>query len=121
MNEERPNINNHQPTTPMMIDDDENIQNLSSSNAPPPLTNLSEAKRKHHTASQAEKEILEQLASFQGESLPGNLVHPVLESLLQFNPNHWTDRKVKDYWRRHLGPSRRKKKNEIEMEIDESN
>src|SRR5438270_13257938 len=79
--------NVNQPTTPMIIDDDENIQ-IPSSSSTHLLTKTSKAKKTNYTASQAEKQILEQLASFQGESLLETLIHPVLESLLQLNAPH---------------------------------
>ncbi|CAJ0877632.1 3940_t:CDS:2 [Entrophospora sp. SA101] len=101
---------NEQPI-PMIIDNDD-IQNASSSTSDaPPL----QAKKPKHMASPAEKEILRHLASFQ-ETLPNDAIDSVLESLFQLDPNYWDKKKVKDYWRLNLGPNKRKKKSEMDME-----
>jgi hypothetical protein len=105
----------------MIIDDDENIQNaLSSTSNAPPFTGPSQVKKSRHLASTAEKRILEHLASFQ-ETPPHDAMDTVLNLLLQLDPNYWDKKKVKDYWRFNLGPNRRRKKNEMEMELDETN
>nr|CAG8639033.1 3775_t:CDS:1 [Entrophospora candida] len=111
---------NEQPI-PMIIDDDENIQNpLSSTSNAPPFPGTLQAKKSRHTASTAEKRILEHLASFH-ETPPHDAIDTVLNSLLQLDPNYWDKKKVKDYWRFNLGPNRRKKKSEMEIELDETN
>jgi hypothetical protein len=101
---------NNQIHQPMIID-------LESVNLP----NISSSSKSYHKKSQAEKEILQQLASCQEESLSKNLIEPVLKQLHQHDPDHWTEKNVSDYWRLNLGPRRRKKKNETEMELDETN
>jgi hypothetical protein len=111
-NENEQELNEQQETNdqPMSIDlDSVNIPNISSSSKP------------YHKKSQAEKEILQQLATCQEESLPKDQIEPVLKQLLQHDPNHWTEKNVRDYWRLNLGPHRRKKKNEMKMELDETN
>ncbi|CAJ0633541.1 6002_t:CDS:2 [Entrophospora sp. SA101] len=79
------------------------------------FTCYDKAKKPKHMASPAEKEILRHLASFQ-ETLPNDAIDSVLESLFQLDPNYWDKKKVKDYWRLNLGPNKRKKKSEMDME-----
>ena len=93
----------------------------SSSNIPPSSTDLEQpppTKNTRYRPSQDEKKILENLASFNETPPSMDKIDPVLNSLLLLNPNHWNERKVKEYWRHNLGPNRRKsKKNQTEMEL----
>ncbi|CAJ0856505.1 9044_t:CDS:2, partial [Entrophospora sp. SA101] len=68
----------------------------SSSNIPPPSTDLEQplpTKNTRYRPSQDEKKILENLASF-NEMPSMDKIDPVLNSLLLLNPNHWNARKI---------------------------
>ncbi|CAH1770651.1 9649_t:CDS:1, partial [Entrophospora sp. SA101] len=81
---------------PMIIDIEiVNTTIESSSNIPPPSTDLEQplpTKNTRYRPSQDEKKILENLASF-NEMPSMDKIDPVLNSLLLLNPNHWNARK----------------------------